>query len=416
MSLRVTLGQEWVFLCSLSHFLVFFLSWVACARIPLSSLLFFFRQLSVLFFEALIHLSAMSKSKRSEYLLTFQVVSPRLTHQMMCSVQIPVDEIVTACDSVGALLYTYIHMESEVEEQELSRALGKLADHHGVTGSKTFGYDTIDSGSFDLVEHIDDHPGFQILVQHEARGNADFHRWTADGYPEAGCGYNFLKARLTGRRLSQQSGASSSGVSVFADDVGSLSYGEDVVPASGNSVQDCERSVSESSKRKRGSSPPIGAFGLAGADPAEPGMVGLMRTVVEDSIKQRIYACEEMKRRGDAVSELKERVIILNYELNMAKESVKGAAATTERLQMAEREVSEQRKIAEEALTSKQRLEAELVVVRGEVNKKLAEELASQMSVAWAAWEAEKTELLQKMTVSEERVSKLQVLCCGESQ
>ena len=55
---------------------------------------------------------------------------------------------------------------------------------------------------------------------------------------------------------------------------------------------------------------------------------------------------DSVQQREEMISGLKERVIILNRELNMANERAKGAAAATEKLQVAEREAPEQRDIA----------------------------------------------------------------------
>jgi hypothetical protein len=143
----------------------------------------------------------MSKCGKSVYLLTFQVLSPRLTHQMMTSVQISVDEIVTTCDSAGALLYALIHLPRKVTEQDMDKAIKTLAATYGVKGSNIFGYDTIASSSINSAELIEDHPGFRVLVHHETTKNEDFHRWTSPEFSSVNCGYNLLKARLLAKRI-----------------------------------------------------------------------------------------------------------------------------------------------------------------------------------------------------------------------
>ncbi len=132
------------------------------------------------------------------FFLTFQLDSPRLTSEMMDSINFGVNEIVTSCDA--ALMYTYIHLLNKARSDELGRAIQTLATSHGVKGSHIFGYDSINSTSVERSELIEDHPGFKMLVQHEANGNEHFHRWTARGYSGVNRGFNLLKARLSTRR------------------------------------------------------------------------------------------------------------------------------------------------------------------------------------------------------------------------
>jgi len=164
------------------------------------------------------------------YFLTFQVSSPRLTYEMLSSVQIPVDEIVTTRDSTGALSYAFIHLLRRVTEQELDRAVKTLETSHGVKESNIFGYDAIASSSLNLSELIEDHPGFQILLQHEMNKNRDFCRWTADGFSGINCGYNLLKTRLLAKREAHASsgvGASSFGSRAAAGGRGSTTSDEE---------------------------------------------------------------------------------------------------------------------------------------------------------------------------------------------
>lgn len=134
------------------------------------------------------------------FFLTFQRTSPKLTYQMMDSINFRVNEIVLTCDS--ALTYTYIHLVRKARDEELGAAIDKLSTTHGVLGSNIFGYDTINSNSVETCELIEDHPGFKMLVQHEATSNGNFHRWTAQGYSGINCGYSLLKNKLLAKQSS----------------------------------------------------------------------------------------------------------------------------------------------------------------------------------------------------------------------
>jgi hypothetical protein len=157
-----------------------------------------------------LQMSTSAGGGKVSFFLTFQLTSPRLTYQMMESINFSVDEIVTSRDT--ALTYVYIHLQRKVRTEELENAIMTLAITHGVTGSNIFGYDTVNGNSVGSSDFIEDHPGFKTLVQHEVDGNDNFHRWTVEDYPRKRGGYSLLKNRLLGKRVSAptSSGAGSS--------------------------------------------------------------------------------------------------------------------------------------------------------------------------------------------------------------
>ena len=108
-------------------------------------------------------------------------------------------------------------------------------------------------------------------------------------------------------------------------------FSEEDVPGTQSAGNWSGPKASHSNKRARSKSP--SSTGQQGFHRESGRYVGLVETMFRDSVQQR----EEM------MLGLKKQVISLNRELNLAKERAKGAAATTEKLQVAEREVSEQR-------------------------------------------------------------------------
>jgi hypothetical protein len=119
----------------------------------------------------------------------------------MDHISFSVDEIVTTKDS--AFQYTYVHLKKTARGADLCKAIQTL-EGQGVKGSEIFGYHTVDSNTPSEWEHIEDHPGFKTLVDHEARKMSEFIRWTANGYnPTANRGYNLLKNRLLAKSTDQ---------------------------------------------------------------------------------------------------------------------------------------------------------------------------------------------------------------------
>jgi hypothetical protein len=140
------------------------------------------------------------------YMFTFKYNSKPLTPAMMDHIKFSVDEIVTTRET--AVQYTYVHLKKKAREEDLNRAIQALVSY-GVQGSEIYGYHTVDSNTPSESEHIEEHPGFQTLVEHEAQSNREFSRWTANGYnPNANCGYNLLKNKLMAKRAASGQAAS----------------------------------------------------------------------------------------------------------------------------------------------------------------------------------------------------------------
>jgi hypothetical protein len=310
---------------------------------------------------------AASGGGKVSFFLTLQLSSPQLTCEMMESIGFNVDEIVSTCDN--ALMYVYVHLQRKTRKDELSRAFSTLAASHGISGSNIFGYDTIDSSTFGSSDLIEDHPGFKMLVQHQAQGNENFHRWTADGYADANSGYNKLKAKLLSKRTTRvvmqpaidrstfagrgTTGEGSSGGGVSNMDVGDGQGSSDGVQPSGQH---------DRNKRPRQWSPvSSGGSGMC----MDASAVDFVRTIMEDA-----------SRKHDAVTQLREKVAILEaekrlsvLEVRVAEHANQLAAKDAENSRLlgdkttAEREASEQRRIAETAATKLR--EAEQLKVGG---------------------------------------------------
>ena len=235
------------------------------------------------------------------FFLTLQLTSPRLTYQMMESINFGVDEIVTSRDN--ALTYVYIHLLRKVRTEELGNALMTLGTTHGVTGSNIFGYDTVNGNSKELCDFIEDHPGFKTLVHHESTCNENFYRWTAEDYSGARGGYSLLKNRLLGKRISAQQTSSGAGASPAAAGGRNNTRDEEVArvvpPPSGGSVSDDDEdqntTTAAGGKRRRLSvtMPPPSAA----SDPV--GMFNYMKDM----------------------SDIREKVVRLEYELQRANEN-----------------------------------------------------------------------------------------------
>ncbi len=128
---------------------------------------------------------------------------------MMSDIGFIVDEIVTTRDT--AIQYTYVHLKRKAREEDLNRAINSL-ESIGVKVSEIFGYNPIASDTPSVLEHIEDHPGFQKLVEHETQRNIEFNRWTASGYNQEGnCGYNLLKGKLSAKSSAFRNNPAASG-------------------------------------------------------------------------------------------------------------------------------------------------------------------------------------------------------------
>ena len=241
----------------------------------------------------------MSKAGKSVYFLTFQYLSPRLTQQLLSSVKIVVDEIVTTFDSVGALQYAFIHAPHKVMEQDLSKALQALESSDRVKGSNIYGYSPISSSSTSSSELVEDHPGFRILVQHEERGNAQFNRWADVDNLSANCGYYRLKSKLL---LSRQNESGGEGGSATGGN-GTTSDDEEHVPRS-------RTEDSAENKRRRTASPDHGCGkNMVSLDVMMEKMSAAMSSVVASVINSSgaVYNKERVDARGSVQAEQQRR-------------------------------------------------------------------------------------------------------------
>jgi hypothetical protein len=129
---------------------------------------------------------------------------------MMASIGLNVHEIVITRDN--ALQYMYFHLQKRVKEEDVSAAIETL-ESCGVKCSEIFGYSSVTSSTPSALEFIEDHPGFQTLVEHESQSNREFYRWVTGGYnPLPVRGYTLLKNKLLAKR-GQAAGGSGGGAS-----------------------------------------------------------------------------------------------------------------------------------------------------------------------------------------------------------
>ena len=145
-------------------------------------------------------MSTSSNGGKVSYIITLQHKSECLTPSMMEEIGFKVNEIVTTRDT--AVRYVYIHLKIKARSEDLNRAIQTLTSR-GVKGSEIFGYSSVDGNTPSESEHLEDHPGFQTLVEHERVRGSEFSRWTARNInPLADFGYNRLRNKLLARRSS----------------------------------------------------------------------------------------------------------------------------------------------------------------------------------------------------------------------
>ena len=119
------------------------------------------------------------------------------------------------------------------------------------------------------MEHIEDHPGFQTLVDHETRGVGTFNRWTASGYRDANCGYNLLKSKLQAKRANEQAAGGSAPADGAA---GGMASDND----------DPGQRHQERNKRRRSGSPRREGGGYDGDRIGSSDLFHFMRTAYDD--------------------------------------------------------------------------------------------------------------------------------------
>ena len=277
------------------------------------------------------------------YVITSQYNSTYLTHSMMDKIKFSVDEIV-ATRATG-IQYTYVHLKKKANDDVLARAL-KTLESDGVIGSGIYGYNTVDGNTPSVSEHLEDHPGFQTLVEHDTLRNCEFRRWTAEGHGSDRLrGYNLLKNRLLAKRVSKQ--AAGGGGSAPGRETSDDEEEEEQAPR-----PDANRTNEERSKRRRTGSPDQSKeyFGVA-----MDKMAATLSAVVASAInssgsvgnKEREY---EQKRRERAESQVRE--LEMKQKLSEQRRLVKGEVAakyqavveeTSVKLRCAEDELEKQR-------------------------------------------------------------------------
>lgn len=228
------------------------------------------------------------------FVFTLHHNSARLTPEIMASINMHVNEITMTRDN--AFMYVYIHLQRQTRKAELERAMKDLASH-GIMGTNIFGYNEVDGTSRGSYEFLEDHPGFRTLVQHQADGNTNFHRWTAEDYADANSGFNKLKKKLLSRRASEQAAGGSGGGASTGGMGGRASSDEEEEEPHPRADQ----SNDARSKRKRTASPAGGGKGGMDAH-----AVDFMKALFDDS-----------KREKDQIIILRERVMKLEHENEM---------------------------------------------------------------------------------------------------
>ena len=140
----------------------------------------------------------MATSPKTSYLLTFRSTSPRLTAEMMERVGIRVDEIISTVDQSQSIQYTYIHLKrKKIREEKIKDAMQALAATHGLQEYNINGHSFITGNFVDIAQHLENHPGFQLLVAHEESGNCNFSKWVDPTcLSKQTIGYNLLKSKM----------------------------------------------------------------------------------------------------------------------------------------------------------------------------------------------------------------------------
>ena len=306
----------------------------------------------------------------------------------MDKINFRVDEIVAT--RTAGIQYTYVHLKKKAKEDVLVKAL-KTLELDGFTGSEIYGYSTVDGNMPSASEHLEDHPGFQTLVEHDTQHNCEFRRWTAEGYnPDGLCGYNLLKNRLLAKRVSGQAagGDGGAGRRETSDDE------EEEEPAPRPETK--SRTNEENNKRQRTGIPDQSKeyFGVA-MDKMAATLSAVVASAINSSGSVSQYASDkaakEQQRRERAESQLHEfelkqkladqrRVIeeevVGKYQVEIGEVSMKLRRVEDElekqsqlvltemaKTAAAEREVVELRRVADEALLKARQFEESKVVV-----------------------------------------------------
>ncbi len=111
----------------------------------------------------------------------------------MKEIEVSVNELVsTRSDTVQ---YTFINLKKQMRQEDLRKALQPLACMRNEQNN-SIGFIINSSGKDSQM--IENHPGFRMLIDHEASGNIHFHRWINETCTKRTLfGYELLKSRLT---------------------------------------------------------------------------------------------------------------------------------------------------------------------------------------------------------------------------
>ncbi len=111
----------------------------------------------------------------------------------MKEIEVSVNELVSTRSN--DVQYTFINLKKQMRQEDLRKALQSLACMHDEQNN-SIGFIINSSGKDSQM--IENHPGFKMLIDHEASGNIHFHKWINKTYTKGTLfGYELLKSRLT---------------------------------------------------------------------------------------------------------------------------------------------------------------------------------------------------------------------------
>ena len=281
----------------------------------------------------------MSGPKASHLCIT-QYNSTILTPSMMDEIYHSADEIVST-RGIG-IQYTLVHLKKKASSVSLANAL-KTLEPIGVKGSEIFGYNTVEGNTPSASEHLENHPGFRTLVDHEIHKNSEFRRWTADGYnPNGLSGYNLLKTRL----LANQASESSKSGQAADWGVG----GNDGRGANANDDNDEEQrprpseSDRERTKRRRTASPDGGGPNMVSLDAIMGNVSGMVSAAVASAINSSgsVFANVRNEERNLVQKEQQRREIMENKLKEVEMQQKLSEQRFAEELKAKDEQLSEQ--------------------------------------------------------------------------
>ena len=116
-------------------------------------------------------------SPKLAWMLTYGASGPYITAQMLLELgKIKADECHSTNDR--ATSFTYMHLTHRVRQSAIEKFMARAKTVHGIVQTEIFGYDSITSSSWQKhISPIEEHPGFQILMEHMRDGNPSFSFW-----------------------------------------------------------------------------------------------------------------------------------------------------------------------------------------------------------------------------------------------